>query len=123
VKKPPVIAKVTRKTFGETVRGLRKAKGFSQRDLATKAMVGFTYISKIETGKLDFGDYPSERLIVEIARSLDADPDELLILARKVPDVVRRRILQRPDAFLRLARLDDETLNRLLKILDERAKR
>ena len=72
-------------TFGEKIRELRKAKNLSQRDLATKVRVNFTYISKIENEKLDFGDYPSEELILKLAKALEADADELLILAKKSP--------------------------------------
>jgi transcriptional regulator with XRE-family HTH domain len=45
--------------------------------------IGFTFISKTENGKLAFADYPGEALIVKLAKALDADADELLILAKK----------------------------------------
>lgn len=106
-------------TFGERIRELRKGKNLSQRDLATEVKVSFTYISKIENEKLDFGDYPSEDLILKLAKVLDADADELLILAKKVPENVKKRVMQRPDAFRKLASLDDEALDRLLENLDE----
>ena len=61
--------------------------------------VSFTYVSKIENEKLDFGDYPSEDLILKLAKALDADADELLILAEKVPGRIRKRVLERPDAW------------------------
>jgi transcriptional regulator with XRE-family HTH domain len=105
--------------FGTRLRELRKAKNFSQRDLAAAVKVNFTYISKIENGKLDFGDYPSEDLIRKLAKALDADADELLLLAKKVPDSIRKRIMQRPDAFRKFANLDDETIDRLLEEIDE----
>jgi transcriptional regulator with XRE-family HTH domain len=106
-------------TFGDKIRELRKAKNLSQRDLAAKVKVNFTYISKIENGNLDFGDYPSDDLIRKLAKTLGADPDELLILAKKVPESIRKRVIQRPDVFRKLAKLDDETLDRLLKDIDE----
>lgn len=46
--------------------------------------VTFTYISKIESEKLDFGDYPSEDLIRRLAEALDTDVDELFLLAKKI---------------------------------------
>ena len=101
--------------FGTRLRELRKGKNLGQRALAGLVGVSFTYVSKIENEKLDFGDYPSEELIVRLARALDADADELLILAEKVPEAIRRRVLQRPDAFRRLAMLDDETLDRIIE--------
>ena len=105
--------------FGTRLRELRKAKNLSQRDLAVAVKVSFTYISKIENGKLDFGDYPSEDLIRKLAKALDADADELLILAKKVPDSIRKRVIQRPDAFRKFANLDDETIDRLLEGIEE----
>ena len=51
-------------TFGERIRELRKAKNLTLRDVAAKVKVSFTYVSKIENHKLDFGEYPSEELIL-----------------------------------------------------------
>jgi len=106
-------------TFGKRVRQLRQAKGWTLRDLAPKVGVGFTYLSKVENEKLDFGDYPSEKLIRKLAKALDADLDELLLLADKVPDDIRQRVKQRPEAFRKIARLDDRTLDRLLAQIEE----
>ena len=105
--------------FGQKVRKLRLGKGLSLRELAPKVGVGFTYLSKVETGRLDFGDYPGEALIRKLAKTLDADADELLILAEKVPDRIRKRVLERPDAFGKLARLDDGALDRLVAQIEE----
>src|SRR5262245_5766799 len=97
--------------FGKKLRELRKAKNLSQRALAAQVGVTFSYISKIENHALDFGEYPSEDLIHKIAKALDADVGELLLRAEKIPDDIRRRVLQRPDAFRQIARLDDEGLD------------
>ena len=104
-------------TFGQRVRELRAAKKLSLRALAPKVGVGFTYLSKVENGKLDFGDYPSEALILKLAMALDADETELLILAEKIPELIRRRFIERPDVFGKLANLDDAALDRLMKHL------
>lgn len=106
-------------TFGERVRELRKAKNLTLRDLAAKVKVNFTYLSKIENHKLDFGDYPGEGLIRKLAKVLGADEDELLLLAEKIPDDIRRRVVQRPDAFRKFASLDDKTIDKLLEELGE----
>ncbi len=68
--------------FGERVRTLRKAQGLSQRDLAGRAGIDFTYLSKIENGRIE---PPSEEVIRRVAQELDADADELIILADKFP--------------------------------------
>jgi hypothetical protein len=72
------------------------------------------YISRIENETLDFGPYPSDALIRRLADSLDADEDELLLLAKKIPEAIRQRVLERPEAFRTLAALDDKTLDRVL---------
>ena len=79
-----------------------------------KVGVSFAYVSKVENGKLDFGDYPSEDLIRRLAAALDADEEALLLLAEKIPEAIRRRFFERPDAFRQIARLDDGRLDRLL---------
>ncbi len=81
--------------------------------------VSFTYISKVENEKLDFGDYPSEELIRKLAEALETGVDELLILAQKIPEQIRQRVIERPDAFRKIARLDGETLDKLLKELED----
>lgn len=101
-------------TFGQRVRQLRHAKGWSLRDLAEKVGVGFTYLSRVENERLNFGDYPSDALIHRLADALDSDEGELLILAKRVPEPVKKRFLQRPDAFLAFATCDDATLDRLM---------
>ncbi len=100
--------------FGERVRELRHAKGWSLRDLAEKVDVGFTYLSRVENERLNFGDYPSDALIHKLADALEADEEELLILAKRVPGPIHKRVLQRPDAFRAFASCDDKTLDRLM---------
>jgi transcriptional regulator with XRE-family HTH domain len=105
-------------TFGKRVRELRRAKNLGQRALAAKVGVSFTYVSRIENENLDFGPYPSEELIVKIAKALEADADELMLLAKKIPEPIRQRVLQRPDAFRKLAALDDEMLDLVMAEAD-----
>ena len=100
--------------FGETVRQLRQEKGWTLRDLAAQVDVGFTYLSRIETERLNYGDYPSDALIHRLADALDADEEELLILAKRIPEPIQRRVLQRPDAFRAFATCDDKTLDKLM---------
>lgn len=105
-------------TFGQRIRELRQAKGWTLRELAPKVGVGYTYISKVENEKLDFADYPSEALVHRLADALDADEEELLILADRIPQPIRKRVKERPDAFRQLADLDDETLDKVLANID-----
>lgn len=101
-------------TFGMRVRQLRHAKEWSLRDLAEKVGVGFTYLSRVENERLNFGDYPSDALIHRLADTLDANEVELLLLAQRIPEPIKKRVLQRPDAFLAFAACDDATLDKLM---------
>lgn len=100
--------------FGLQVRTLRGDQGLTQQELADRLGVSVSYISKVENERLHFGDYPSEKFIHKLAAELKADEDELLILTDRVPHSIRKRIMQRPDAFRAFANLDDKSMDRLL---------
>ena len=68
---------------------------------------------------MTYGDYPSEALIHRLADALDADEDEMLLLAEKIPQQVRQRVLQRPDAFRAFAACDDATLDKLMVVIGQ----
>lgn len=104
--------------FGDRVRQLRTDREIRQADLADRMNVSVSYISKVENGKLHFGDYPSEKFIHKLAHELKADEDELLLLADKVPASIRRKIRQRPDLFLQIAKMDKRALDRLESTLN-----
>ena len=105
-------------TFGSRIRELRHAKNLTLRDVVKRVKVTFTYVSKIENQKLSFGEFPSNGMILKLARALEADADELLLLAERIPDKIRKRVLQRPDAFRRIATLDDRRLDKVLEFLE-----
>jgi transcriptional regulator with XRE-family HTH domain len=69
-------------SFGDYLRELRKAKGLSQKELAERVDINFTYLSKIETGS---AAPPAEDTIRKLADVLRADVDKLTFLAGKVP--------------------------------------
>jgi transcriptional regulator with XRE-family HTH domain len=104
-------------TFGQRIRELRKAKGLGQRAVAAAVGINFTYLSKIENDKVDFAAFPSEETIRKLAKVLEADVDELLLMAEKIPDHIRRRVLEKPEAFRMIASLDDKSLDRLVKTI------
>lgn len=74
-------------TVGERIKELRKAKGFTQRQLAELTGVDFTYLSKIENDRLEHT--PSINALQNLARELDADELELITLADKMPTALR----------------------------------
>lgn len=107
--------------FGQRLRDLRKQKNLSQRDLAARVGIDFTYLSKIEGGRLD---PPSEVIIQRLAQVLEADEDELINLAGKVPKDLKAVLEESPQAveLLRVLserKLPDETYRRMLDLARE----
>lgn len=103
--------------FGLRIRDLRKQADMSQRELASKVKISFTYLSKIESGAMD---PPSEEVIKKIAKVLDADKDELITLAGKVPSDVSK-ILRKKGVLQFLRSSDSEEIIR--RSLGEKEKR
>lgn len=109
-------------TFGQTIRQLRTARQLTQRALAKEVGINFTYLSKIENNRLEPGQSPKKETIARLAEALDTDSDNLLLLARKIPDSISERIMERPALFRRIACLDNETVERLLDGLADHKK-
>ena len=106
--------------FGEKIRELRKSQTLTQKELGDLVGVTFAYISKVENERLDFGDYPSEDLIRKLAAALGTDEDELMLLAKKIPENIRQRVLERPDAFRKFADLTDTDIDQLLEQIEKK---
>ena len=105
--------------FGERLRELRLQQGLSQRKLAKEVGINFTYLSKIETGKMS---PPAQDTIQRLATALDADPDELLVLAGRVPNDVKDVVTKSSEltAFLReIQDLDEGEIEELKRKAQE----
>jgi transcriptional regulator with XRE-family HTH domain len=68
--------------FGTILRDQRRACGLSQRRLAAKAGVDFSYISKLENGRLPA---PAAETVARLAAVLACPVEELLAAAKKMP--------------------------------------
>ncbi len=99
--------------FGTRVRIIRNQRGMTQLELANRMSVSVSYISKVENERLQFGDYPSEKFIHRLAFELEADEEELMVLANKVPESIRMQIRERPGLFRAIARMNASDLDRL----------
>lgn len=110
-------------TVGQRIREIRKTRNLTQRELADRVGINFTYLSRVENDRLDDEQTPREETLQKIARALDADPDELLLLARRIPDAYRDRILSRPGVFRKLLKLSDSALEELVEQFDHRSAR
>jgi HTH-type transcriptional regulator, competence development regulator len=106
--------------FGKTLKKLRKEREITQRDLALRVDVDFTYISKMENDKLQ--NSPSENTIRKIAKELGVDADELTLLAEKVPENIRKTIADDDLAveFLRkVDHLSDDQRSKIKELIDK----
>ncbi|MFC1918942.1 helix-turn-helix domain-containing protein, partial [Chloroflexota bacterium] len=77
-----VMAATEKGRFNIRLRELRKQAGLSQRQLAKRIGVNFSYLSKIESGALP---PPSKKVILTLAEALNANKDELMTLAGRIP--------------------------------------
>jgi transcriptional regulator with XRE-family HTH domain len=59
--------------FGQRIRELRTAKGYSQEKLAEKAGLHWTYVGQIERG----GRNPTLKNILKLSKALDMSPSDL----------------------------------------------
>ncbi len=105
-------------TVGQRIREIRKERNLTQRQLADKVGINFTYLSRVENDRLDAEQTPREDTLQKIAKALDADADELLLLARRIPDTFRDRILAKPGIFRRIIQMSDSALEDLLNGLE-----
>jgi len=110
--------------FGEYLRGLRKSAGLSQRELAQRAGIDFTYLSKIENGRVD---PPGESTMRALAAAVATDAEDLLARARKMPRDMKRLVAQgTPEKALLLRRIAQtpmtaDRVQRMLRLLEEEA--
>jgi transcriptional regulator with XRE-family HTH domain len=106
-------------SFGELLREKRRAAGLSQRELAKRAGLDFSYISKVENGRQR---PPAADTVVRLCNILGTPVDEMLAAVGKIPDEVEKKISTSPAAqgFLQeagLMRLSEEEWRRLADVL------
>lgn len=101
-------------TVGKRIREIRKERNLTQRELAERVGINFTYLSRVENDRLDDDQTPREDTLQKIAKALNTDADELLLLARRIPDAFRERILAKPGIFRRILNLSDGDLEAML---------
>lgn len=78
-------------TFGMKLQALRRSKGVTQRDLAERVGVDFSYISKVENDRLP---PPAAETIEKICKELGVATDELMGLTDKLPTDLRQLLVE-----------------------------
>ncbi|MFN4315294.1 MAG: helix-turn-helix domain-containing protein [Chitinophagaceae bacterium] len=84
-----------KQTFGQILKEIRRSKNISQRDLAAKAGVDFTYISKLENDRMP---PPAAETIIKLAEILDTPQEILLANSGKVGNEIKEVITGSPEA-------------------------
>ena len=89
-----------RSGFGKRFREFRRRAQLTQRQLATRLDLDYTYISKIESGAVP--PPPRERIeaVAGVFRLSQGEKDELLLLAQEVPADVEQWIVSDPNALV-----------------------
>jgi transcriptional regulator with XRE-family HTH domain len=111
--------------YGSLLRAQRLERNLTQRELAEKVGVDYTYLSKVENSHLA---PPAESTIRQIARALAADPEEHLAVARKVPLNLKSAVAKYPIEATMLLRaitkreLPRETYAELLRTVNKATK-
>jgi transcriptional regulator with XRE-family HTH domain len=101
--------------LGRQVRGLRRARGLTQAELAEHAGIGMKYVGKIERGRTN----PTMSLMWRLSGALDVDPSELFLFTSTDGDhggLLRVQLLR----FLQARQEKDlERIAQILKLIVE----
>lgn len=101
--------------FGQYLKKIRLAHNVSQRELAKNIGVDYTYLSKIENGKLE---PPAEDTIKKIANYLGENADNLILLANKIPSDYKEVLKSDPQIPFMLRRIGNFTNNQKKLLFD-----
>jgi SOS-response transcriptional repressor LexA len=98
---------------GILIRKLREEHGVTQRQLAEAIGSNYTYLSKIENGRLDH--IPNSKTLVAIADALQLDRDWLLTECGRPPEKLAQSIASHAEFFRRLGQLRGKQLDAALQ--------
>jgi transcriptional regulator with XRE-family HTH domain len=108
------MSKQRAKSFGETLREKRLAKGYSLRKFAELVGVSPTYLSQVEQGNVD---PPTAERVRRMAELLGESADEWIALAGRVPEdlpgIIQKQPTELPDLLRAVKGLNAEQLRKL----------
>jgi transcriptional regulator with XRE-family HTH domain len=106
-------------TFGQTLKRIRVSKGLTQRDVARKIHMDFSYYSRLEGDRI--GD-PTRETVLDLCRGIDATLDErneLLATAGRVGEEMQEQPLLK-QLYKAAAQLPNESLEELVRQAEEK---
>jgi DNA-binding XRE family transcriptional regulator len=83
-------------TIGQRVKRERLRRNLTQRQLADAVGVGVPHISKVEADR----ENPSDELLTKVADLFHVDADELMLVARRVPESIMEKLALDPGKSL-----------------------
>jgi transcriptional regulator with XRE-family HTH domain len=107
--------------FGETIRNLRTAQKRSLREVASRVGISPAYLSRIEHGK---EGPPSPEVILELCKSLNAEPDALFPLTQKADPEIVRFLGEQPQVlrlirYLKLGKFTETEIREIIKYAEK----
>jgi transcriptional regulator with XRE-family HTH domain len=87
-------------TIGQRIRRERLVRGLTQRQLAEAVHVGVPHISKVEADR----ESPGDDLLIRLASVLEVDPDELFVVARRLPETMLEGFAAKPAEAVKFLR-------------------
>ena len=108
------IARDIARDIGELVRQWRIERGLGLREFARRVGLSPTFVSKFERGEFK---PPGEEKLLEMARVLEKDRDEILALAHKVssdlPEIIRENPRETAELLRTVRGFGPEQINEL----------
>jgi transcriptional regulator with XRE-family HTH domain len=93
-------------TVGEYIRRLRRRKGWTLLELARETGLSYSHLSRLENDK----NLPNPETVVTLAHSLDGDLDQMLLLAKCLPQALLDLLSPR-STVIELGHLPDPDLS------------
>jgi len=93
-------------TVGEYIRHLRRRKGWNLQELARETGLSYSHLSRLENDK----NLPNPKTVCTLVAALDGDMDQMLALAKCLPQEVLDLLAPRR-TVIELGRLPDATLS------------
>lgn len=82
--------------FGKLLREKRRSSGLSQRQLAERVGIDFSYISKLENGRLPA---PADDTVVRLCEVFRCPTEEFFAAAKKLPTELGESLVEEPAAL------------------------
>ena len=101
-------------------------RGLSQRQLAAQAQLDFSYVSKIEGGRVPPPARENIEVLARVLRLSDEEREQLVTLAGTIPTEMEEWVVREPAArqlYRSISQLPAEEQERLLAKLIEQVKR